>query len=280
MTSATHLISVERGHDPRDFVLVAGGGAGPLHAVEIARDLRIPRVVVPLTPGVTSALGILQVDLRHDLLAPVLQQVKNIDPDALARTFEDLRAEALEILEGESIPDDRRSIELSVDARYYGQTPYMNIKLDELPADRAALDALVADYRKRYEAEFGYVLPEEVATVEIVNARVAAIGITEDVQLRPAEAGEGAAATPVSERPVYFDETGEFTDTPIYDREQLAPGATIAGPAVIEQTDTTVLVPPGARATVDQYLTIVIEVAADTADAASIPTAATTGDRA
>ena len=181
MTSATHLISVERGHDPRDFALVAGGGAGPLHAVEIARELRIPQVVVPPTPGVTSALGILQVDLRHDLLAPVLQQVKGLDVKALAKTFERLIAEATEILEAEDIPDDRRSIEMSVDARYYGQTPYMNLKLEASPGNQADVDALVAQYRERYESEFGYQLPEDVATVEIVNARVAAIGLTEDV---------------------------------------------------------------------------------------------------
>ena len=134
MTSATHLISVERGHDPRDFALVAGGGAGPLHAVEIARELRIPQVVVPPTPGVTSALGILQVDLRHDLLAPVLQQVKQPRrrrPWQRRSTRLDRRG-APRSSRRRTIPDDRRSIELSVDARYYGQTPYMNLKLETL----------------------------------------------------------------------------------------------------------------------------------------------------
>ena len=109
MTSATHLISVERGHDPRDFALVAGGGAGPLHAVEIARELGIPQVVVPPTPGVTSALGILQVDLRHDLLAPVLKQVKGLEGEDLVATFDRLRDEATQILDAEDIAADRRS---------------------------------------------------------------------------------------------------------------------------------------------------------------------------
>ena len=104
MTSATHLISVERGHDPRDFALVAGGGAGPLHAVEIARELGLPHVVVPPTPGVTSALGILQVDLRHDILKPVLQQAGQIDPMELAKTYVELGAQALEILENGGDP--------------------------------------------------------------------------------------------------------------------------------------------------------------------------------
>ena len=261
MTSATHLISVERGHDPRDFALVAGGGAGPLHAVDIARELRIPQVVVPPTPGVTSALGILQVDLRHDLLAPVLKQVKQIELGEFAATFDRLRAEANEILDAEEIPADRRSTELSVDARYYGQTPYMNLRLEDAPTSDEALAALVAEYRERYEAEYGYQLPEDVATVEIVNARVAAIGLTDDVEL-PRSKGRGEAdAARKGSRGVYFDETGDFTETPIYDRARLDSGAAISGPAVIEQPDTTVLVPPGASARVDSYLNIVIDVA-------------------
>ena len=260
MTSATHLISVERGHDPRDFALVAGGGAGPLHAVEIARELRIPQVVVPPTPGVTSALGILQVDLRHDLLAPVLKQVKDIEGDGLVATFDRLRHEATQILDAEDIAADRHSIELSVDARYYGQTPYVNLRVDEVPAGPEALASLVAQYRERYEAEFGYQLPEDVATVEIVNARVAAIGRTDDVELPRSEGDTDAKGALKGSRPVYFDEVSDFTDTPIYDRARLDAGAAIDGPAVIEQTDTTVLVPPGASARVDAYRNIVIDV--------------------
>lgn len=279
MTSATHLISVERGHDPRDFVIVAGGGAGPMHAVEIARELRIPQVVVPQTPGVTSALGILQVDLRHDLLAPVLQQVAQLDPRELGHTFTRLEAEALGILEEESIPKERRSVELSLDVRYYGQTPYMNMKLGSIPSRRADLDSIVAEYRARYEAEFGYQLPEDVATVEIVNARVAAIGTTDDVELATADddAGDAESARKNS-RDVYFDDVGDFAETPIYDRTELDAGTSIEGPAVIEQTDTTVLVPPNARARVDNYLNIVIDVSPNGAGAVAGAAVASRGE--
>ncbi len=261
MTSATHLISVERGHDPRDFALVAGGGAGPLHAVEIASELGLPHVVVPPTPGVTSALGILQVDLRHDILRPVLQQAGQIDPKALAKTYEELGAQALEILEDERIPGDRRTIELSVDARYYGQTPYMNLKLEQAPQSVADIEAIVAQYRSQYLNEFGYELPEDVAAVELVNARVGAIGLTDDVELPKAFGSAEASEALRESRDVYFDEAGEFTETPIYDRTKLGEGAQIEGPAIVEQTDTTVLVPPGAGARVDGYLNIVIDLA-------------------
>jgi N-methylhydantoinase A len=280
MTSATHLISVERGYDPRDFVLVAGGGAGPLHAVDIARELRIPKVVVPRTPGVTSALGILEVDLRHDLLAPILQQIAQIDHDALAGTFERLAAEAEDVLAAESIPEDRRTIELSVDARYYGQTPYINLRLDGIPRTAEDLDRLVAEYRSRYEAEFGYELPEDVAAVELVNARAAAIGRTDTVELPVSEGDGSTEAAQAGSRPIYFDETGEFTDTPVYDRALLSGGAAIEGPAVVEQSDTTVLVPPGASLRVDRHLNLVIDVVADPEGDEPLAAANTTAEEA
>jgi N-methylhydantoinase A len=258
MTAATHLISVERGYDPREFAFVSGGGAGGLHAVAIARELGMPSVVVPPKPGVTSALGILQVDLRHDFLAPVLQQTRHLDPAALAAQFAELDAEARQVLDAESIPADRQVVELSLDVRYYGQTPYMNLRLTEPPADVAALDALAVRYREEYEREFGYRLPEDMAAIEIVNARAAAIGLADRVELQTYEAtGANGAAVP-PRRPVFFEDVAEFVDTPIYDRTLLEPGGLIEGPAVLEQADTTVLVPPGATARVDSYLNLVI----------------------
>jgi N-methylhydantoinase A len=259
MTAATHLISVERGYDPRDFAFVAGGGAGALHAVDIARELGMPSVVVPRRPGVTSALGILQVDLRHDFVRPVLQQTQHIDPALLAQEFAGLQAEARQILDAESIPADRQVVELSLDVRYYGQTPYLNLRIDVVPADAAALEHLANRYRDEYEREFGYRLPVDMAAIEVVNARAAAIGIADKADLRPAESTGGAEDALRVRRPVFFEETGDFVDTPIYDRTLLGAGATLAGPAVLEQGDTTTLVPPGASARVDEYLNIVIE---------------------
>lgn len=260
MTSATHLISVERGYDPREFALVAGGGAGSLHAVEIARDLGIPHVVVPPTPGVTSALGILQVDLRHDLLRSVLSQTHDIEAADLVRTFDKLEAEARQILDQEHIAPEDARVELSLDVRYYGQTPYMNIRLDEPPRDRETIERIVEQYGEQYEREFGYRLGPDVATVEFVNARAAAIGVTADADFRRSTPAAGQPE-PRETRDVYFEDTG-FAGTPIYDRSTLGPDTSIDGPAVVEQMDTTVVVPPGARARVDSYLNITIDVQA------------------
>ena len=258
MTQATHLISVERGWDPREFALVAGGGAGPLHAVAIAQDLGMPTVIVPPTPGVTSALGILQVDLRHDLLRSVLKQTDRLEPEELVAVFGDLESEARAVLEREEAGGDQR-IELSLDVRYYGQTPYMNLVIDEVPRDRAAIDAIVDRYGEAYEKEFGYQFDRDLATVEIVNARAAAIGVTRDAELQPAAQRNGKAE-PTRTRSVFFEERNAFVDTPIYDRSALGAGATVDGPAVIEQDDTTVLVPPGTKVEVDSYLNLLIDV--------------------
>jgi N-methylhydantoinase A len=264
MTSATHLISVQRGYDPREFALVAGGGAGPLHAVEIARDLGIPNVIVPPTPGVTSALGILQVDLRHDILRSVLTQTAHLEPAALEQVFGELEAEATEILEREQIPAERRQLELSVDVRYYGQTPYLNLMLDEAPSTVAAVAKLGERYADQYEREFGYRLAEEIASVEIVNARAAAIGVAIPAQLEPTTSAATGEARTDESRPVYFDEVGDFTDTPVYRRDRLGADATIDGPAIVEQADTTILIPPGARARTDAAMNLVIAVDAAT----------------
>jgi N-methylhydantoinase A len=274
MTAATHLISVQRGYDPREFALVAGGGAGPLHAVDIARELGIPHVIVPPTPGVTSALGILQVDLRHDILRSVLTQTHHLEADQLAQVFSELEEEALEILEGEQIAEDRRRIERSVDVRYYGQTPYLNLELDEAPDTPEAVGEIAERYAEEYEREFGYRLDADIAVVEIVNARVAAIGLATEAELTPASAPGGDPA-PIESRPVYFHDAGDFVDTPIYSRASLPPEATLDGPAIVEQMDTTVLIPPKARARVDARLNLMIEVHTAVNGAAAVAAAGT-----
>jgi N-methylhydantoinase A len=273
MTSATHLISVERGWDPREFALVAGGGAGPLHAVAIAQDLGIPTVIVPPTPGVTSALGILQVDLRHDLLRSVLKQTDQLEPEELIAVFDELEDEARQVLEHERAAGEHQ-IELSLDVRYYGQTPYINMIIDEVPHDRAAIEAIEERYGEEYEREFGYKFERDLATVEIVNARAAAIGVTPDTEFKLEAESEGTLE-PRQVRSVYFEEAAAFVDTPIYVRSQLAKDARIDGPAIIEQDDTTVLVPPGTSLHVDDNLNILIDVGspggADTRAAAGQP---------
>jgi len=248
------------------------GGAGPLHAVDIARELGIPVVIVPLTPGVTSALGILQVDLRHDIMRSVLAQTLQIDPADLGRVFQGLQEEAGEILEGEQIPAERRRIELSIDVRYYGQTPYLNLALEEVPDSQLAIDQLAEAYADQYQREFGYRLDADIATIEIVNARAAAVGIADRAEFA-LNAPDGEEAIVSSSRQVYFDEIGEYTETPTYDRAALPAGRSIDGPAIVERMDTTVLIPPNPRARVDAHLNLVIDVESPLQKGATLATA-------
>ena len=260
MVTAARLISVERGYDPRDYAFVAGGGAGPLHAVEIAQELQMPAVVVPLAAGLTSAVGILSVDLRHDFVRPILTQARQVDLEDMKGKYAQLLDEAQQVLEAEKVPEDRRTVELSVDVRYYGQTPYLNLTLDAVPADAGALQTIVKRYNDQYEREFGYRLAEDVSQVEIVNARVAAIGITDSAEVSvPQETGDAEKAL-AGRRDVYFSEVGEFRPTPVYDRDSLKVGAKVEGPAIIDHDETTVLVPPGTAAEVDTHLNLVITV--------------------
>jgi len=258
MTSATHLISVQRGHDPRDFTLVAGGGAGPLHAVDVARELGIPRVVVPLSPGLTSALGILHVDLRYDLQRSVLKQAKDITDGDLILIYDELVAAAKQVFDVEGIPEGKRVIELSIDARYYGQTPYMNLALDSPPASSEDVEHILARYEETYLREFGYVLPRDFASIEFVNARVAAIGLREEAKLPRDSTPRELQAARIGTRRVYFEDAGDFVEATIYDRHLLGTGVEIEGPAIIEQTDSTVVLPPGVPARLDEYLNIII----------------------
>jgi len=260
INSATHLVSVQRGHDPRDFTLIAGGGAGPLHAVHVARDLGIPRVVVPLSPGLMSALGILHVNLRHDLQRSVLKQTQDLAEEELAAVYDELVDEAQRVLAAEGMPEDRRRVELSIDARYYKQTPYINLALDRIPRTTEDVEAVVKRYEDAYFREFGYVFPRDFASIEFVNARVAAIGLTDEVKLSMSSASGTLAEARRGSRLVYFEEVGDFVSTMLYERARLANGVEFEGPVIIEQADSTVVVPPGAAGGVDEYLNVVISV--------------------
>jgi N-methylhydantoinase A len=205
-------------------------------------------------------LGILAVDLRHDFQRSVLKRAQELEPESLADIFDDLVEEAKSLLDAEHVPADRRAVELSVDVRYYGQTPYMNLPVSRTPKTKADVEEILQQYETRYFREFGYVLPRDFASIEFVNARVAAIGLTDEIKLPRSRNGGSATDARVGSRLVYFEEAGDFVDTTLYERTRLGSGAEIDGPAIIEQTDTTVVLPSGAAGRVDDALNVVITV--------------------
>ena len=267
MINAVRLISVQRGYDPRDFALLAFGGAGPLHAVELAQELEIPTVLVPRLPGLTSALGVLDVDLRYDYVRPLFQRERSVDIARLQRAFDAMDTEAREALLREGASADAIQLRRTADLRYYGQiSASVSVAVRAGVVDETVVAEMLAAFLEQYRREYGYVMPRDIAEIEIVNARVSAQGIIHRRETRP-QTERGAAADAVKgERAVYFQGAGFLVST-VYDRARLRWGARLAGPAIVEQWDSTTVVPPGAMVDVDEYLNLVIRVRPETATA-------------
>ena len=255
MADAVRLISIRRGYDPRDFALVVFGGAGPLHGVALARELSIPTVLVPPYPGITSALGCLLVDVRHDLSTMYLARTDRVDLVALEEAFVALEAEARERLETEGVAEADMSFQRFLDMRYLGQWRSMSIAVGS-PLD---LTGAVTAFHEEHAREHNY--RRDAAAVEVYRLNVRAIGVTPKAELRRHERN-GAAPRPLGTRTIRFDELESPVATPVYDRSVLPAGSVLEGPTVVDQLDSTTLVPPGMSAEVDEWLNIRIHVEA------------------
>jgi N-methylhydantoinase A len=251
MVGALRLVSVERGYDPRDFVLVPFGGAGPLHGADLAALLAMPTVVVPRHPGVLSTFGLLGTEVRNDYARTSLQKPPDYDLGAVAAVYADLEGQARAWLATEGVAPAGRRITRLADLRYRHQG--FELTVPWLERD-LAVDPLVARFHERHRQLYTYALPD--APVEIVTLRVAAAGRVRRFTL-PSLDRRRAPRPRAARRRVYFAGAG-WRVTPCIEREQLGVGAVVAGPAIIEQLDTTTVVPPGQRATVDRVGNLVI----------------------
>lgn len=261
MTEAISLHSVRKGYDPRDFSLVAEGGAGPLYAWHIARELDIPRVIVPHHPGIASAMGLLATDVRVETPATVWTSSDDPDLERIAAEFDRLTALAVEQLADDGLSPEEIVIERSMDCRYIGQGYELRV-----PAPDGAIDA---DWVTRAAQAFHevhertYMQRFDDKPVHFVNVRVTAVGRVGEVPLAEIEQGDAdaSAAVKTTARAVFWDDSGEpvpFTTT-VYDRSKLRGGNVVEGPAIVEQFDSTTIIGPGQRATVDRVGHIIIE---------------------
>ena len=255
MVRAIRAVSVERGHDPRGFTLLPFGGAGPLHATDVAKSLGIRRCLVPLAPGILCAQGLIVSDLRETFVRTAVTPLTDVRMgDVIARVVE-LKAQADAWFDAETVGKSERKIDVVLDARYVGQ----NFELAIALGDTSPLPA-ASDIRQRFFAEheraYGFHNPAD--PVEIVNFRLIAVGGLRQPATRPAEPRTHAKAESATRRMVWFS-ADAAEDTPIYDRAALAPGDAIQGPAVIEQLDSTTLLFPGDRAAVDPFLNLIVE---------------------
>jgi len=256
MIRGIRRVSVERGHDPRAFSLMAFGGAGPLHAAELALEMNIPRVLVPLTPGVNSAVGLLIADFRYDFSRTCLTRCSRVDAANLQSQVEEMETQALEEMLTEKIPREDIVFLRSVDMRYVGQGYEIEVPLASGTLTGRSIEDLVESFHAAHEQLYGYRLPLD--ETEIVYIRLAALGrVPKPTFTEKALEGEDASAALKTRRPVYIQ--GGIVETGIYDRGALHPGNRIQGPAVVEQFDSTTLVLPGQTCTVDTYRNLVIQ---------------------
>jgi N-methylhydantoinase A len=246
MVNALHLISVQRGYDPRDFVLVGFGGAGPVHANAIAREAEMPTLLIPRSPGIFSATGLLTTDLKRDAAVTVMRRLDELDRGEIDSQFAQLEERGRAELEREGLAGDRVEFLRQLDLRYVGQSYELTI-----PAGDDALERFHAEHERTY----GFAAPSE--PVELVSARLTSIGRIAKPPLRRLE--RGGKAEPKERREVYFAEAGGFVDCPIYDRYSLSGGARFDGPAVVEEFDSTTVVHPGYSVSVDETGNLVIE---------------------
>ena len=259
MADAVRLVSIRRGLDPRDFALLAFGGAGALHGAEVARELGIPTVVVPPSPGVTSALGCLLVDIQHDLSTMYTAVASTADSDDLEQQFAELESTAAERLRHEGVAEADTELKRGISMRYQGQWRSLQVAMGTGPD---ALIEAVRTFHEEHERQFAF--RQDDNPVEIYQLHLKALGKTPKPAFTPAEADGSALPEPVERREVYFD--GQWHDTPVYDRDALRPEMELSGPAIINQLDATTVVPPNTTAVIDEWLNIRIHLSASEGD--------------
>jgi N-methylhydantoinase A len=258
MARAIRVISVQRGYDPRDHTLVAFGGAGPLHAARLAKELDIGRILVPRNPGILCAMGLLLTDLRTDF---AITRRRVLQADVLSDVtgaFVELAARAEGWFEAEGIAAADRRITRTVDMRYAGQNYELSVALPDGPITPATLEVLAEGFAAAHQRAYGFIA--EGDPVELVTFRVEAIGLVHKAKFQPEpEIGADASPAAIGERHVWLPEAGDRLTCPVYDRERLRVGNVIAGPAIIEQMDATTLVLPAMMGRVEPYLNLILE---------------------
>jgi N-methylhydantoinase A len=245
MARAIRVMTVERGLDPRRFALLPFGGAGPMHACELAAQIGVREVVVPVSPGVTSALGTLFVDVVHDAARSRIGRLAELDPAAIEAVFAELEDETRRALDDDLVPREAQQLERAVDLRYLGQLKTLTVALPEGPVGEETLEAARRDFLDEYLRRYQYVTEE--IEVELAVVRVRGRGLQERPELAAA-AGE-RAPEPRTTRDVRF--RAGTASAAVYARDDLGPDVELDGPLVVEQLDSTTVVPPGWRLAVD-----------------------------
>lgn len=259
MADAIRVVSIERGHDPRECALIAAGGAGPVHAVKLAEEVGIPRVVVPGTASVFCALGMLESDLKHDYVRTFYSRLEALDFAALDHTFREMEAEGRATLTAEGTLPEHMVVSRSLDMRYVGQHHEVHVDIGDTEISPVTLPELAEAFHAAHERLYTY--SEAESPIEIINVRVTAVGRVPKTPLSAAPlSGPDSSGARKGRRAAYFAELGGMTAVDIYDGHRLQAGNVLQGPAVVEFVTTSVVLFPGNRASVDPVGNLLVEV--------------------
>ncbi|WP_209326300.1 hydantoinase/oxoprolinase family protein [Brevibacterium renqingii] len=266
MADAVRLVSIRRGLDPRDFALIAFGGAGALHGADVAKELDIPSVIVPPSPGVTSALGCLLVDIQHDLSQMYTGAADAADADVVEEHFRTLELEGRDRLRHEKVAEEDAVFQRGISMRYQGQWRSLQVKMG---SGQKALEEAVQLFHEEHEKQYAF--RQDETPVEIYQLHLKALGKTPKPSFKPSPVSSDDPGEPIEIRDVHFD--GSWHRTPVYQRENLPSGAAFIGPAILNQIDSTTVIPPEASAVIDEWFNIRISLPTATGGEAAETTA-------
>ncbi len=254
MVRGIRVVSVENGYDPREFSLVSFGGAGPIHAVEMARELAMKEVIIPVNPGITSAIGMLTADVRHDYVQTYITATDNLDLKELETLYSQLENEAANQLSKEGFEDNYMVLLRTADMRYSGQSFELGVSIPAGKIKPEQINRIEAQFHDMHMKQYGYQRPGE--TIELVNLRLVALGRLPGLTIKNESAQPHSKPATDTYRDVYFD--NDYVSTAIYNRNDLLPGQQITGPAIVEQLDSTTVIFPRQKAHVDAFNNILI----------------------
>ncbi len=256
MELATRVVSIERGYDPRRLALAAFGGSGPVHGCRLAQALGIPRAILPAAAGVTSAIGLLAAEVRFDLSRSYVRRLDALDPAYLARILEEMADQGAAVVR-EAGAGGTVAVARSADMRYVGQGYELSVPFPDAPVDGRTVTALRDAFDRVYAHRYGY--SDAKAAVELITVSVTVTGAGPAVRLPEQPSGaRDAAEARKPDRSAYFPETGGYVPCAVYDRSRLPVGARIEGPAVVEEPESTTVLPPGTAAEVDQWANLLV----------------------
>ena len=253
MELATRVVSIDRGHDPRQLSFIAFGGSGPVHGCRLAQALKIPRAIMPAAAGVTSAIGLLAAEVKFDVARTYQRRLTELDFDYLNGIYGEMEASATAVIRESAVAGEVLVLR-TADMRYVGQGYELAVPVPSGRLAEASVDALRDAFNAAYAQRYGYCSPAE--PIEVTTWKLTASGAGPSVSLPRRARG---SAEPRSRRGAYFPETGGWTETPIYDRETLGAGAVLKGPAIVEERESTTVLPPRTKATVDDYGSLIVD---------------------